>query len=223
MNGQIEGLGNAGLNYFGSMSASIAHEIKNALAITNENAGLMEDLSLMAIKSGQPLDPERISRLSGKIMDQIKRADSIVKKMSRFAHSVDDPVKQIDLAEILELTLDLGRRSAQAYGVTLEPVKYDVPVSVQTNPFMFMNLLWLVVKSACKRVNSDKKLELALSKDQQVVKITIINLESLDQAKQTQQKDEASIRQEEEIVNIASFLNITVDMAQDKKIILTLP
>ena len=32
-----------GFQFFGKMSASISHEIKNALAIINENAGLLED------------------------------------------------------------------------------------------------------------------------------------------------------------------------------------
>ena len=33
-----------GLFFFGKMSASISHELKNVLAIINENAGLAEDL-----------------------------------------------------------------------------------------------------------------------------------------------------------------------------------
>ena len=39
-----------GLQFFGKVSASIAHEIKNVLAIINENAGLLEDLTFAARK-----------------------------------------------------------------------------------------------------------------------------------------------------------------------------
>ena len=35
-----------GLDFFGNMTASISHELKNALAIVNENAGLLGDLRL---------------------------------------------------------------------------------------------------------------------------------------------------------------------------------
>lgn len=226
MNGQIDSLGNSGLQYFGSMTASIAHEIKNALAITNENAGLMEDLSLMVIKNGQPLDPERIARLSGKVMDQIKRADNIVKKMSRFAHSVDDPVKVISLTEILELTLDLGRRSALSYGVTLNPVKCEPDVSILTNPFLLMNLLWLVIKSACKRVNGDKKIDIAVSKDQHVVKVSIMNLQLSGQQDQDLNKTPGQQKEldlKNEIVTLANFLKIDLDMDQEREIVLILP
>jgi len=210
MNRQIESIGSSGLHYFGSMSASIAHEIKNALAITNENAGLMEDLSLMVIKNGQPLDPERIARLSRKVMDQIKRADNIVKKMSLFAHSVDEPVKEISLTEILELTLDLGRRSALSYGVTLAPVQCETPVSIQTNPFLLMNLLWLVIKSACTRVNSDKKIEVLVSKEDKRVNLCIINLLPCQQGEE----------EKREIINLADFLDAEVDMNNKERIVI---
>ncbi|MBF0203098.1 MAG: HAMP domain-containing histidine kinase [Desulfamplus sp.] len=213
-------IGNSGLQYFGSMSASIAHEIKNALAITNENAGLMEDLSLMVIKSGQPLDPERIAKLSRKVMDQVKRADEIVKKMSRFAHSVDDPVKVINLTELLDLTLDLGRRSASAYGVTLAPVQCEIPISVQTNPFILMNLLWLVIKSASTRVNSDKQLQISVSKEQKKVRITITNLIKTEDA--TQDAKKISAPNKDEIIYLANFLDIELDMKQEREIILLL-
>jgi hypothetical protein len=39
-------LGETGLQFFGKMSASISHEIKNVMAIINENAGLLEDLTV---------------------------------------------------------------------------------------------------------------------------------------------------------------------------------
>ena len=34
-----------GLRFFGKVNASISHEIRNALAVINENAGLIKDLT----------------------------------------------------------------------------------------------------------------------------------------------------------------------------------
>ncbi len=56
-------LAQAGLRFFGKMSASATHEIKNTLAIINESAGLLEDLSLMAQK-GQPMSIPRVNDIS---------------------------------------------------------------------------------------------------------------------------------------------------------------
>ncbi len=55
-----------GLQFFGEMSASISHEIKNVLAIVNENAGLLEDLTLMADR-GKPIDPARLKTHGGSV------------------------------------------------------------------------------------------------------------------------------------------------------------
>ena len=52
-----ENLTETSLQFFGRVSASISHELKNVLAIINENAGLLEDFTLMGdrgIPTGSP-------------------------------------------------------------------------------------------------------------------------------------------------------------------------
>jgi len=71
-------LGEAGFQFFGKMSASISHEIKNALAIMNENAGLLEDYASMGEK-GISVDLQRLKSLAGNVRIQIQRADEIVR------------------------------------------------------------------------------------------------------------------------------------------------
>ena len=85
-----------GVRFFGEMSASISHEIKNVLAIVNENAGLLQDMVMM-IEKGMPLSPERLSGLARSIVRQVKRGDRIVKDMNRFAHSADHPAETVDI------------------------------------------------------------------------------------------------------------------------------
>jgi signal transduction histidine kinase len=62
-----------GIRFFGEISASISHEIKNVLAIINENAGLLQDMIMMNEK-GLPLNPERLSKLAHSISGQVARA-----------------------------------------------------------------------------------------------------------------------------------------------------
>ena len=52
---QKESPENESLRFFGKMNASISHELRNALAVINENAGLIKDLMIMTEK-GHPLD-----------------------------------------------------------------------------------------------------------------------------------------------------------------------
>ena len=132
----------SGLQYFGKMTASISHEIKNVLAIINENAGLLEDLALMADK-GRPLEPERITTLAGKIMTQIRRADGIIKNMNTFAHSVDESLKHIDLGDLLSLVIALSGRFASMRGVALELAPSRDPIRITTHQFLLENIVWL--------------------------------------------------------------------------------
>ena len=132
-----------GLLFCGTMTASMSHEIKNALAIVNENAGLLDDLILLSEK-GRPLNPERLKTLAGDIRRQVQRADSIVGRLNRFAHSAGQPVTTTDIKEILEFTAALAARMAAMKGVTITVA--DTTILLQARPFIVENLLWLCLK-----------------------------------------------------------------------------
>ena len=132
-----------GLLFCGTMTASMSHEIKNALAIVNENAGLLEDLILLSEK-GRPLNPERLKTLAADIRRQVQRADGIVGRLNRFAHSAGQPVITTDTKEIFEFTAALAARMAAMKGVTITVA--DTPILLQARPFIVENLLWLCLK-----------------------------------------------------------------------------
>ena len=98
-----------GVRFFGEMAASVSHEIKNVLAIINENAGLLQDMLGMHEK-GMPLSPERLSRLAQSIARQVSRGDGIVKGMNRFAHSADDAKEKVDVGALVQFMTRLAGR-----------------------------------------------------------------------------------------------------------------
>ena len=137
---------NTGLAFFGQVSASISHEIKNVLAVINENAGLLEDLVLMAEK-GAPPDIERLGRLAETVGRQVRRADGILKMMNRFAHSADHAVEQVDLFETATFVTDLCGRMigmGRLAVTTMAPVE---PVRVFTHRFYLQHLLWACIEA----------------------------------------------------------------------------
>lgn len=156
-----ESIGECGLHCFGAISASVSHELKNALAIINENAGLLEDLSFMAEK-GLPLDPARLKGLAANIGKQIQRADGIIRNMNRFAHSADETVKCIDLGETLALTVALSSRLAAMKSVTLNFIPPPQPICVTTRLFYLQNLIWLCLKEIFERAGAEKEISLSL-------------------------------------------------------------
>ena len=148
-------IGETGLQFFGKVSASISHEIKNVLAIMKENAGLLEDYTRM-LENGKTINTELFMTLAGKVIEQIQRADGIVKRLNRFAHSVDDYAMRVDLVEIVTFMSELSYRSASSLGVTLDTSLSGGPVSIMINPFFLQNLIWLCLDFAMNTVEEGK-------------------------------------------------------------------
>jgi C4-dicarboxylate-specific signal transduction histidine kinase len=173
-----EVIGETGLQFFGKMSASISHEMKNVMAIINENAGLLDDLTVMAEK-GMPIDPQRLRTQASRIMKQIRRGDDIIKGMNRFAHSVDEPLRQADLNDTLGLMCILSGRFAFMRGVTLELEPPSTQVPVITSPFFLQNLLWLCLDFAMGSAGAGKTVVLRAEKIEKGARIQFSKLQDL--------------------------------------------
>lgn len=154
-------IGRQGLQFFGKISASVSHEIKNVLAVIGENAGLLQDLASLT-ERGQAIEPERLIRLSKDIMKQIQRADTIMKHLNMLAHSVDNRLATVELAGLVELVTQLCARFTSLKGVTLEKKLPANPVMVATNPFLLENLIGLCIDAATDSAGASKSVMLAV-------------------------------------------------------------
>lgn len=163
MNSELEIIAESGIQFFGKIAASVSHEIKNVLAIINENAGLMEDFTLMA-EQGAAIDPQRLKAMARALMKQVQRADTILKNLNRFAHSADAPLQTIDLNDVMGLLVALSSRFAAMRGITLNPKFNQGPVTLRTCPFLLMNLLWLCLDFAMDAAGSAKVVDLVIQK-----------------------------------------------------------
>jgi len=155
-------IGWEGLQFFGKVSASISHEIKNTLAIINENAGLLGDLSAM-MDRGMPMDPERLKKVAETIQNQVRRADGIVKRMNRFAHSVDEPLKEVDLSRMVDLLIAIADRLAQMKDIVVESTGSGTVWQVRTYPFVLENLIWRSLDFAMGAVGSDRHIRVFIN------------------------------------------------------------
>lgn len=214
MSGEKERLTGTCLIYFGKMMAAISHEIKNSLAIINENAGLMEDLSLMA-KGGNLLDPERIGAISGRVIKQIERADTIVKKMNRLSHSVDDPVKELNISEILEFTVELGKKSTSSLGVEIKVVPPASPAIINANQFMVMNLFWEVIGYVCTRLNGAQTMTITIVKKTGGVELVFTSV--------SDSGDGAIDLDKVSFGDLAATLHASLNLADNNALVLKIP
>ena len=132
----------------GQVSASVTHELKNQLAIINEQAGLMHDLAGMATERGG-LDPQKVALLSERIAERVGHADEIIKRFNTFAHSSDEAVKQVDAYESLALMVELHRRLAAKKQVLLHLAEAPLqPLWFVTRPLFMLGAIFACLESA---------------------------------------------------------------------------
>jgi signal transduction histidine kinase len=181
MGQELENTSETGLQFFGQISASISHEIKNVLAIINENAGLLEDFTLMADR-GIPIDTARLKVMAEAVKKQIGRADGIIQNMNRFSHSIDQTITTVDLAQTIELVIALTARFAAMRGIQVDLQLPENPVTFQTAPFFLMNLLWLCLDFSMSASGDDKRVELVVEAAENSVRIRYRRLAGLTEA-----------------------------------------
>lgn len=149
-----------GLKFYGRISASVSHEIKNVFAVINEAAGLIEDFTLMA-ERGMPIQPERLKSAANSIQGQIRRGDGLVKNMNAFAHSTDEDVREVNLVETLSLTVALTERFADMKQIRLTTGDCE-PVVLKANPFDLMRLLHSSIAAALETMSAGDTLAIGV-------------------------------------------------------------
>ncbi len=150
-----------GVRFFGEITALLSHDLKNVLAIINENAGLLEDFSLMAA-GGNPISPERLGMIAGKIQRQVRRADEMIKRLNRVGHSVDRPLDTVNLAGLVETVCALAARKAMLKTVSLSITQPSGPVTVKTDPFVLQQLIWVCIDRAIRIAGASNTVEIAI-------------------------------------------------------------
>ena len=178
MTAQYDTIGGSGLQFFGKVSASVSHELKNVLAIINENAGLLEDLTFAA-RRGSPIDPDRLERTVQNFAKQIRRADEILKNMNRFAHSVDQFEAQVDLGDLAGLVAQLAGRKAAMGRILLETTPPSQPVVLTTNPFLVENPIWLTLECAIAATAAGGTIRLESEKTNDAVLLHVSGISDL--------------------------------------------
>ncbi|MCP4625909.1 MAG: HAMP domain-containing histidine kinase [bacterium] len=178
MSNQPDALGMAGLLFFRSMSSSNFHEIKNALAIINENAGLIEDMVHMA-NEDSPIDHMRLKEVASKVGKQVKRADTIIKNINRFAHSVEKSEERIDLGETVKFVAKLSQKLAATKGITVKTELLSRHILITTSPFFLENLVWLCLDFAMGCTGDGKTVELITEETGEGGRIRLVRLDNL--------------------------------------------
>lgn len=162
------------LAFFGTITASVSHELNNVLSIINEYSGLLSDL-LIAAEKGNDVDNDKLLKIVKNIEDQVKREKSIIKLLNRFAHRVDTPLREFDLNELLNDITRLSKRFASLKKVELEIALPQKQIMITNNPFAVQHIIFLCLKLALESSNLKDTISIILEEGESQA---IININS---------------------------------------------
>jgi len=132
------------LGFFAAISASFTHEIKNHLAIINEQNGLLGDMLTMDVDDG-PAYRKRLNEVVRDVAGQVVKADMVVRRFNTFAHTADNPMADVDIADFLKLFGEISSRLARRKGATVLVESGSECVTIRTRPFELLHLLFYVM------------------------------------------------------------------------------
>jgi hypothetical protein len=130
--------------FFGRITASMTHEVKNVLATINETGGLLEDLLEINREVDFP-HRERFEAGVASILETIQRGLALMNRFNRFAHSPDRDRDTIDCAVWIDQIVYLCQRFARLKMISLEvspPADGADAVELETDPFAFQMALF---------------------------------------------------------------------------------
>jgi len=158
--------------FFGTVTASVSHELNNAIAIIEQAAGLLEDLTLEA-EGGTGVGSSELQRIADRIGKQAVRGAQIVRRLNAFAHSVDDTEKDIDVNELAANIVALSQRLADLRRIELEMMSSRSPVAIRSSPFLVQQALFLMIQRAMSLAKEGDKIAVAITERDDAVDIGV--------------------------------------------------
>ena len=160
-----------GFGFFGAITASLSHEINNVFAIVNELSGLLDDF-LQASEQGTPLKPERLKGTTERIAAQVERGQEYVRRLNRFAHTVDEEQVPVDLNETVGAVTTLCRRFGLLRRVELETALPETSPRIQASPFELQHIIYRCIDIQLDAASEGDVVEIAVQPQGEGARLT---------------------------------------------------
>jgi signal transduction histidine kinase len=160
------------LDFVGRVTASATHEIKNELAVINEQSRLLQEMLAMA-RQGREVDPERLEQLIGRVVARVGQADQAVRRLNAFAHTADFERESTNLEQALPALLRLFVRIASLKGVELELLPEQAQGEIGIRPIFLEQAIWICLDSAVRQAEKGSKLRVATRREAEALRVAL--------------------------------------------------
>jgi signal transduction histidine kinase len=158
------------LEFVGRVTASATHEIKNELAVINEQSRLLQEMLAMA-RQGREVDPARMEQLIGRVVARVGQADQAVRRLNAFAHTADLERTSTNLEEILAALLRFFERIASLKGVALEFDAGQTHGDMPIRPILLEQAVWTCLDIAVRQAEKGSKLRMSPKREEDELKV----------------------------------------------------
>jgi len=163
-----------GLAFFGRTNRFISHELKNILAIISETLGLIDELLELA-ETGKTLKPGKLRSLSESVIEEVGRANGIIRNMNTFGHSVDEFLGEVDINRTITLMIGLLRLDPSSRNTEIHFSESDAGM-IHNSPFFLGSLIYRLLNYAHINARPEKKIKVAVTPNSKGIRITLTGL-----------------------------------------------
>ena len=160
--------GDGGLKFFGTITASVTHELNNVISIIDQVSGLLKDMTAGA-EAGFTLQPEQLKKIHERISHQAQRGVEIIKSLNSFAHSVDEPVRDVELKSLVGNLFSLSRRFAELQRVVLTVQLPEDEIRTRTDPYALQYILFHSFRRMLAHAERDDRILIGLAAEETAV------------------------------------------------------
>jgi two-component system NtrC family sensor kinase len=155
----------------GEMSAGVAHEINNPLAIIHEEASLMRDL--LDPQFGQTIDPSDFRERLGAIIEAALRGGTITRNLLAFSREHEPVLERQDISEILEKTLAFKETEFRVSNIEIvRNFEADLP-KVLVNRNQMEQVLYNLINNARDAIGRDGKVTFRIRRAGREVQVDV--------------------------------------------------
>jgi len=129
----------------GRLSAGVAHEINNPLAIINEKAGMMKDL--LSLSDDFPKKQKSMD-LVNSILASVERCVRITQRLLGFAKHIDVRVEKIDLDQLVNEVINFLEHEARYKNIELQMEMEDNLPAVTSDRGQLQQVLLNIVNNS---------------------------------------------------------------------------
>lgn len=163
------------LVFFGTLTASVTHELNNVLSIIDQARGLLEDLAAGAVAApGRGIDPRRLETISERVDRQVRKGVRIMSSLNQLAHSLDNADGPFDTDAETENLVSLVRRFADLKKVRLKFTRSEEEVPGAGDAFVLQQGLFTCLRGILQESEEGDRIEVGVRREADDAVVSII-------------------------------------------------